>query len=95
MLLQPPNQSFMQYTWYLVILNDHLFCRPLQQLILTKNVHQYPIHPSLSASRTCIATLSTVETSWVRRLGDDIDVSQKHGADALRSSGARLRIHPR
>ena len=37
MQLQPPNQSFLQYTWYnLVNLNSHLFRRPPQELILAK-----------------------------------------------------------
>ena len=30
------NQSFLQYTWYLVNLSPHLFRRPPQELILTK-----------------------------------------------------------
>ena len=31
-----PDQSFLQYTWYMVSLSSHLFPRPIQQLILTK-----------------------------------------------------------
>ena len=34
MKLQPHNQSFLQYAWYLVNLNSYLFRRPPRQLIL-------------------------------------------------------------
>ena len=39
MQLQPPNQSFLQFTFYLVNLNSHFFRRPPQQLILTQKFH--------------------------------------------------------
>ena len=56
-----PNQSFLQYTWYLVNLNSRLFRQPRQQLILFKNIiksisteeAQVMNNPSLLNSITC------------------------------------------
>ena len=39
-----PNQSFLQYTWYLVNLNSRLFRQPRQQLILLIKYHQININ---------------------------------------------------